>query len=103
MDERPRLKLVTKQPPKKVPANAKPIKEAVDEILADAIGGVRQSPRKEQLAGEIMASIDRLERMMLNFTKNLNDLGSSIDYTEARLNRVVRLTKTLATIAGIPE
>lgn len=97
--DRPRLKLVTMKPPKKVPADAKPIREAVDEIIADAVGGVRKSPQVEQ----IMASIERIERMMLHFSKDLNDLGSSIDYTEARLNRVVRLTKTLATIAGIPD
>ena len=94
-----RLKLVTKQPPKKVPADAKPIVEAVEEIMADARGGVRK-PALEQ---QIMASIDRLERMMLNFSKDLTNLGSGLDFTEARLNRVVRLTKTLATIAGVPD
>jgi len=88
--DRPHLKLVTMKPPKKVPADAKPLTVAK---IAE------QVPLEDQ----IMASIDRLERMMLNFSKSLNNLGSGLDYTEARLNRVVRLTKTLATLAGIPE
>ena len=86
----PRLKLVTMKPPGKVPADAEPL----------TVGGTAEQAPLEQ---QIMASIDRMERIMLNFSKSLNDLGSGLDYTEARLNRVVRLTKTLATIAGIPE
>ena len=66
-----KLKVVPFKPPKKVPADAKPIVEVVEEIMADTRGGVR-NPALEQ---QIMASI----------------------------NRVVRLTKTLATIAGVPE
>jgi hypothetical protein len=101
--DRPRLKLVTKQPPKKVPPEAKAFNVKTDSVLkTESVSGGTASGNAAK-AAEIMASIDRLERMMLNFTKNLNDLGSGLDYTEARLNRVVRLTKTLATIAGIPE
>lgn len=90
MPDKLKFKVVPLKPRKEVPADAEPL--TVAKIT-------EQVPLEEQ----IMASIDRLERMMLNFSKSINDLGRGLDYTEARLNRVVRLTKTLATLAGIPD
>lgn len=91
-----KLKVVPMRPKRKVPPEAQRLTASGLTEQAGANGG---SP----LTAEIMASIDRLERMMLNFTKDLADIGSGLNFTEARLNRVVRLTKTLATIAGIPD
>lgn len=100
--DRPRLKLVTMKPPKKVPEGAEPLTVAG---IAGQVPLQTDSVLKTEsvLAEQIMASIDRLERMMLNFSKDLANLGSGLDFTEARLNRVVRLTKTLATLNGIPD
>ena len=95
--DRPHLKLVTMKPKKQVPPDAEPLTVAG---IAEHVGADSRQPVP---ADQIMASIDRLERMMLNFSKDLTDLGSGLDFTEARLNRVVRLTKTLATLAGVPE
>lgn len=84
MTDKLKFKVVPFKPPKKVPAEAKPL-------------------TVQQIADQMLTGINRLEQMVLNFNKDLMNLRSGLDYTEARLNRVVRLTKTLAIKAGVPD
>lgn len=90
-----KLKVVPFKPPKKVPAEAKPIDlEALVGRLAD---------RVTKLADGQEGRLETVQKLVYGFRKDLSDLKSGLDFTEARLNRVIRLAKTLAAHAGIPE
>ena len=101
--ERPSLKVVTLQPRKGIPSDTAPITLAVEENMAGGTSAARIAAPAPAVPDELIQRIDRLQQLVLGFEKQLTDLTSSLDFTEARLNRCIRLAKTLATLAGVPE
>ena len=99
----PSLKLVTLKPRKAVPVGAMPLADAIEKTGADSLMLARIAEQPPAIPDELIQRIDRLEQLVLGFRKELTDFGSGLDFTEARLNRCIRLAKTLAGLAGVPE
>lgn len=90
-----KLKVVPMRPKRNVPEEAKPL--TVEELvgqLADQVG---------HLANEHEARLRFIEKLVLGFRKDLSDLHQGVNFSEARLNKTIRLANTLAIKAGIPE
>ena len=87
------LKVVPMRSTRKVPEDAKPIDvEALVGRLAD---------RVTKLADVQEGRLELVQKLVYGFRKDLSDLKTCLDFTEARLNRVIRLAKTLALKAGV--
>lgn len=101
--DRPSLKVVALKPRKGAPMAAMPVAEAVEEVTSGAAAASGIAAPAPAIPDELIQRIDRLQQLVLGFEKQLTDLASGLDFTEARLNRCIRLAKTLATLAGVPE
>lgn len=89
-----KLKLLPMKPRRKVPPDAHliSVKEAIKAAILEA------SPD-----GAIEQRLVFIEKLVLDFRKDLSDLRQGVDFNDARLNKVIRLADVLARKAGIPD